>query len=169
MLKKFIPAILFVAFAFTQCDCQRSSAESQADPKANTTDSVFDGQILKEIRIYENDSLTYAKKSFDAEGNTIFEGQWAAIHGISLPLGVHLFTNAAGVVQKRITYHYPEAATPPVQIQEEMSFHSDGKTPKRSALYRADLGEEREPCGDWLDFTDQGEKKGAIIYDRPCQ
>lgn len=169
MLKKVIPAILFVVFAFTQCDCQRSISDNQVDPKANTTDSIFDGDILSEIRVYAEDSLTYTKKTFDAEGNSLFEGQWSGIEGLSLPFGVHLFTNAEGIVQKRITYHYPEAANPPVQIQEEMSFYSDGKTPKRSALYRADLGEEREPCGDWLDFTDQGEKKGAIIYDRPCE
>jgi hypothetical protein len=166
-----IHALLIIGLGIflQQCDCQRTEAP-QLDPKANTTDSIFsDEGVLLKVKNYGDDSLHYSFTTFYPSGNIERTGQKIVVEGVQVPGGQHFFYNQEGVMTKRITYHYPEEAAKPVQIQEELSFHEDGSTPKRSALYRACIGCDREPCGDWLDFTEEGSKKGAVIYDTPCE
>ena len=164
-------ALIAIVLATYACDCQRTP---DVDPKAGTTDSIYNdnGKLQKVIR-YQNDSLHYSVEEFHASGQITYTGTYGAIKNISVPLEEHLYYRTDGTIDKRITYVYENTDAENVkevaQLQEELTFHLDGKTPKKSAMYRGCPGSNRSPCGEWLSFDENGNKMSAVIYDAECK
>jgi antitoxin component YwqK of YwqJK toxin-antitoxin module len=165
--------ILIVAVLLTtiySCECERTDALST---KANTTDTVYsaEGDVL-ELKHFKQDTLHYIVEQYYRSGQIRFKGEYGAIKTWSIPIGEHIFYREDGTRDKRIVYKYEnedsEIFDKITQLQEELTFHHDGKTPKQSKLFRGSPDSKRSPCGEWYEFNEEGHKKNAIIYDHDC-
>ncbi|MCC5915770.1 MAG: hypothetical protein JJU02_00440 [Cryomorphaceae bacterium] len=161
--------LIAISIVAVSCDCNRSGAGKAFD---SYTDTIFlEKENLREISTY-SDSLHRTVKRIDADGNVRYEGSFGNIRNLSLPVEEHFFYDGGGKMTKRITYKYTnldhEDPARTKQLQEELTFHSDGKAPKRSAMFSNCLGCDRNPCGEWITFDTDGTKMSGVIYDNPC-
>lgn len=160
----------FICISMYSCDCTRTN---EVTHKAHTTDTLLDADgTISELIHYKEDTLHYLLERFNRSGQMRFKGEYGAIKKWSIPIGEHLFYREDGTIDKRIVYKYENEDSDVFekinQLQEELTFHHDGKTPKQSKLFRGVPNEKRSPCGEWYEFNEEGLKKNAIIYDHEC-